>query len=100
MLVVRNLYENWSLGCNLIIFSLFCFHIVKKSTFSRFYYQLLINYTLTFLHTGQSLFCDNLIILSIVVIIEQLLRFIVMMADMIYMPKNLAIKVMWVPLVL
>jgi hypothetical protein len=52
MALLRNLLKNWSLGLNLIIFSLFCFHVVKKSTFSRFYYQLIINYTLTFIHTG------------------------------------------------
>lgn len=97
IILLRNLNKYWSLGFNLIIFSLFCFHVVKKSTFSRFYYQLLINYTLTFVHTGESLFSENLIVLSIVVVIEQLLALATFMSDMIYMPKKIAAKVMWLP---
>jgi hypothetical protein len=99
IILLRNLMRYWSLGFNLIIFTLFCFHVVRRSTFSRFYYQLLINYTLSFIHTGESLFSENLVILSIVVLIEQCLRLATFMSDMIYMPKKLAVKVMWLPLV-
>lgn len=67
--LLRSITKNWSFGFNLIIFTLFCFHVVKRSTFSRFYCQLMINYSLTFIHTGESLLSENLIVISIVVVI-------------------------------
>lgn len=89
----------WSLGLNVSIFTLFCSHVLKKSTFSRFYSQLFVNFILTLLHTGESLLAENLLILAAVVVFELVLKFIALLAQMISMPKSFAAKIMWTPLV-
>ena len=38
---------NWSYLRNIFIFTLFCTHVTKKSTWSRFYIQMLVNQILT-----------------------------------------------------
>ena len=91
--------QRWSLGLNLIFFTLFCSHIQKKSAFSRLYMQTFANILLVFFHTGEILISENLMVITIVILVELLLKFVTFLSDLVGMPKNVASKIMWVPLV-
>lgn len=96
---IYTLVLHWSLGIHLIVFSLFCSHISKKQTFSRFYFQLVINCILTFLHTGSFYFTENILLISVVVLFEQVLNLLVLMSDFMNMPRKYVAKFMWFPLI-
>lgn len=95
---IKNLLNHWNFGCNLIVFSLFCFHVTKRSSHSRFYTQYFINVSLTFVHKQEILLTENLMIMSIIVLLEIFLKLVTWMSRIIYLPKSFAIKVMWIPL--
>lgn len=55
MFWIDEIIEHWALWFNLLIFTIFCTHILEQSTFSRFYVQFLINKILTFIAVGEIL---------------------------------------------
>ena len=52
---LERINTRWTLGFNLICFTLFCSHLHKASTFSRIYLQFIVNTALVCVHTCELL---------------------------------------------
>ena len=82
------------------IFTLYCTHLLQNSTFTRFYWQLIINSLLSFLAMGSFLPFENLLILSLVVVLELFFKVWVMTSNFIGAPRYLVSRMLWLPIIL
>jgi hypothetical protein len=60
---------HWSFALNMAIFTLFCTHVTQNSTFSRFYFQYIINQIITLVTIGDFLPFENMVLLGMIVML-------------------------------
>ena len=72
-IVSQNFILNWDIERNIVIFTLICSYVNRSKTFQRFFTQLFVNVTISYLTISESLFAVNLLLLTLVIVVEKMM---------------------------